>query len=308
MNYYDILDIPKNATTDQIKQKYRKFAKLYHPDKISGKEEEFKQINEAYHTLMDPIKRHEYDIQLNNLDYSFTQEDYDLIFKYYNSFINSVEVRLMISLYYSLPKRVRHFTDLQSLFRKKSKSTTLTTTTNYKRIDATQLYDNITLHFKRSLDDVFKRICKQILIKTRQGYYYLCITDSDYNICIWNDTDSLLILELTTNSHNKYTKKGYDLYYTKNIDLYEYYYGTKFALRLPNKLNICCIAKELLHKDYSKIESFGFYNPSQKQRGNLIIKYNLIHNTLSDEHIHIMRNLFHKKEIFIDPSYPIFNI
>ena len=29
MNYYDILDIPKNATTDQIKQKYRKFRYLF---------------------------------------------------------------------------------------------------------------------------------------------------------------------------------------------------------------------------------------------------------------------------------------
>ena len=93
----------------------------------------------------------------------------------------------MISLYYSLSKHARKFTDLQSLFKKQSSSTTLITTTNSKWIDATLLYDNITLHLKRSFEDVFNRVCKQVFVKTRQGYYYLCITDSDYNIYIWND-------------------------------------------------------------------------------------------------------------------------
>ena len=33
--------------------------------------------------------------------------------------------------------------------------------------DATLLFDNITLHLKRSLKDVFKRVLKQIIVKTR---------------------------------------------------------------------------------------------------------------------------------------------
>ena len=118
----------------------------------------------------------------------------------------------------------------------------------------------------------------------------------------------MIILEIITNTHEKYIKHGYDLYYTKKIDLYEYYYGTKFVLQLPNKLKICCIANNLLNKSYSTINTFGFYNPSLKQRGKLYINYKLIHTPMSITNKSIIKQLFHKKEIFIDPKYPIYNI
>ena len=61
MNYYELLDVPTNATTEEIKKHYRKYALLHHPDK-GGDEEQFKLIREAYETLMDPILRHQYDM------------------------------------------------------------------------------------------------------------------------------------------------------------------------------------------------------------------------------------------------------
>ena len=82
MNHYEHLDVPMNATTDEIKQHYHKYARIHHPDK-GGNEEQFKEILEAYETLMDPILRHQYDIELSGSNYTFTQEDYDLIYKYY---------------------------------------------------------------------------------------------------------------------------------------------------------------------------------------------------------------------------------
>ena len=101
MNYYELLDVPVNATTDEIKKHYRKYARIHHPDK-GGDPEQFKEIHEAYETLMDPIKRHQYDMDISGTNYTFTQEDYDMIYRYYNSFINSVEVRLMMSLFYMI--------------------------------------------------------------------------------------------------------------------------------------------------------------------------------------------------------------
>lgn len=64
MDYYNILNIDKKATQDEIKRAYRKLAIKYHPDKNQGNkdaEEKFKEISEAYEVLSDPKKREEYD-------------------------------------------------------------------------------------------------------------------------------------------------------------------------------------------------------------------------------------------------------
>lgn len=60
-DYYDILGVSHTATSDEIKKAYRKKAHQYHPDKDSGDEEEFKQVNEAYQVLGNDTKRRQYD-------------------------------------------------------------------------------------------------------------------------------------------------------------------------------------------------------------------------------------------------------
>ncbi len=58
--YYDILNLQKDTSADEIKKAYRKLAVQKHPDK-GGDPEEFKRISEAYKTLSDPEKRKIYD-------------------------------------------------------------------------------------------------------------------------------------------------------------------------------------------------------------------------------------------------------
>ena len=62
-DYYEILGIPRNASSEDIKAAFRKLARQYHPDvsKEPNAEERFKEINEAYGVLSDPQKRARYD-------------------------------------------------------------------------------------------------------------------------------------------------------------------------------------------------------------------------------------------------------
>ena len=62
-NYYFILSLNIYATEAQIKQAYRQLALKFHPDKNKSVEAEaiFKEINEAYEVLGDPLRKAQYD-------------------------------------------------------------------------------------------------------------------------------------------------------------------------------------------------------------------------------------------------------
>ena len=87
-NYYDILEINKNASPEIIEKAYKTLVKKYHPDlqendlKIKY-EEKIKKINEAYEVLSDSEKRKNYDLNLKNIEIS--ADDYNNL---YNENIN----------------------------------------------------------------------------------------------------------------------------------------------------------------------------------------------------------------------------
>jgi curved DNA-binding protein CbpA len=65
MNFYAVLGISRDADDEAIRSAYRILARRYHPDRGAGSSaEKFRQVNEAYETLIDPGSRQSYDLSL----------------------------------------------------------------------------------------------------------------------------------------------------------------------------------------------------------------------------------------------------
>ena len=77
-NYYEILQINKSASAEQIKSAYRRLAKKYHPDLNPGKpyaSSKFMELDEAYDTLKDPTLKKRYDRTLSGTNFSHNRNN-----------------------------------------------------------------------------------------------------------------------------------------------------------------------------------------------------------------------------------------
>lgn len=85
--YYEVLGVSETASDDEVKSAFRKLAFKYHPDRETGDEAKFKEINEAHQILEDPEKRALYDAQLQRKRFKarrtgFGFEDVEFDFQY----------------------------------------------------------------------------------------------------------------------------------------------------------------------------------------------------------------------------------
>jgi hypothetical protein len=70
-SFYEILEVPESASTEQIRSAYLRMAREYHPDRVpehltklrADAEAKFKQVQEAWAVLSDPAKRRRYDLR-----------------------------------------------------------------------------------------------------------------------------------------------------------------------------------------------------------------------------------------------------
>lgn len=103
-NYYDILQVNKNASSEIIEKAYKILAKKYHPDLQTEEnkkhaEEVLKEINEAYEVLSDEQKRAQYDRELSNKENENIQVNDDLLYE--NKNLKEELQNLKTSKYYS---------------------------------------------------------------------------------------------------------------------------------------------------------------------------------------------------------------
>jgi molecular chaperone DnaJ len=63
-DYYEVLEVSRNATPEQLKKSYRRLAMKYHPDQNPDDDtaaDKFKELTEAFQVLSDPQRRAQYD-------------------------------------------------------------------------------------------------------------------------------------------------------------------------------------------------------------------------------------------------------
>src|SRR6185295_9411772 len=68
-DFYAVLALPRDATEDQIRRRFRELARTRHPDRFRGKEKEraekdFQEITQAFNVLADPERRRRHDLEL----------------------------------------------------------------------------------------------------------------------------------------------------------------------------------------------------------------------------------------------------
>ena len=68
-DFYTVLAVPRNATEEQIRQRFRELARTRHPDRFQGAEKEraekeFQEITQAFNVLADPERRRRHDTDL----------------------------------------------------------------------------------------------------------------------------------------------------------------------------------------------------------------------------------------------------
>lgn len=111
MDLYSILDLNKNATSEEVRKSYLRLAKKYHPDKCkdSDADEKFKKINYAYNILINDESRKRYNL-INNKDdfHSFLEKIYG------NKNINWKEELLSFGI--KIGKITENFNDNINLF------------------------------------------------------------------------------------------------------------------------------------------------------------------------------------------------
>jgi DnaJ-class molecular chaperone len=252
MDLYDILEINRNATIYEIKKAYRKLALIYHPDKPTGNEEKFKQINIAYEILIDSNKKNNYDklnktkkIELFSLLNKLIKSSWNNFIK--SSIFDKLDINKLINVFYENDINVN---DIFSNFL------------------------NIKSDIYVSLEEKYNNKCRQISvvqiingIKRKKSFIIPLIYNTYF---IKNEGDQLFNFygDLILNIKNKYNKD----YIINNYDLIYYTKSKKsFNLILPNKETMYI---EYNNKEMNTYLNLGLpYNYENNKRGNLFIYF-----------------------------------
>ena len=142
-NYYEILEVDKNASDEIIKVAYKSLVKKFHPDLKSGEEkniaeQHIKAINEAYDVLSDPDKRYRYDqtllkTQISIEEYNQLLNENIKLTEQINNFKNWYSSNIEHHMYYQDQNNYAQNNANQNQYSQASKFNNTSTDNNYTK-------------------------------------------------------------------------------------------------------------------------------------------------------------------------------
>lgn len=267
--YYDILQLPKNASFDQIKKQYRKLSLEHHPDRVNGNEEMFKKISEAYEHLSDESNRRSYDQTLNP-----AMNLFDVIFG--NPDVQMFGAKEMP---FPFPFPMQKPPPLMASV----------------EITLDQAYTGccIPIEIERNIE--FHRVrhseMETIYVDIPYGI------DNNETIMLPNRGNHIdgvvgdIKIVVTVKNNTKLERKGLDLYYTHTITLKEALCGFTIEIEYLQDKNFKIVNNDfIITPQYKKVVSNGGMK-RDKNQGQFIIMFNIVFPQLSNEKIEQLKEI-----------------
>jgi DnaJ-class molecular chaperone len=267
--YYDVLQLPKNASFEQIKKQYRKMSLEHHPDRVNGNEEMFKKISEAYEHLSDENNRRIYDQSLNP-----SMNLFDVIF-------GNPDVQMFgqKEMPFPFPFPVQKPAPLLASV----------------EITLDQAYTGCCIPIEVERQIEFHRVrhseMETIYVDIPYGI------DNNETIMLpkrGNQVDGTsgdIKIVVTVKNNTKLERKGLDLYYTQSISLKEAMCGFTVEIEYLQNKNFKIVNNDfIITPQYKKVVANGGMK-RDKNQGQFIIMFNIVFPQLSPEKIEQLKNI-----------------
>ena len=222
-NYYDILGVSEDASSDQIKKAFKEIAKKEHPDR-GGNETKFKEANEAYDTLKSSQKRHDYDTMrkfggTKGDEHPFFNED--IFGDFFSGFGGDINLGGSRFTFTSGPGNER-------VFRSSRRGNRNVQVRMAISIKDAMTSNEKTINYKLpSGRDEFATV--KIPAGVQHGVTFKFAGMGDDSIKNMPRGDLMVIMSVLDS--DGFTRKGNDLYTDKTIDCFQAVRGTEFNLK-----------------------------------------------------------------------------
>jgi DnaJ-class molecular chaperone len=325
MDFYNILEIKKDATIDEIQRAYRKKAFIYHPDRNLDKTEKekeecektFKKLTEAYTILTDENKRKKYDNDNNKGIYD-NDDDKDL--DNYSNFYSNIN-NLFTEMFkdFSFDIKSKYGINLK-LYRDDNKN-------NMSNINISNICKegNIKYNIYVSLEDIYNKVEKEFKIIRKkffnniyqqdikkiniQTYKREIILKNEGNDFIENDTISMgnVYINIYDKDDNNFKRiNENDLLYIYKITLDRLYdiKDIKVELLDGNIIEIPIHLSDIIQSKFISIDNYGLPDiENGENRGKLIIYFDIILKDLDYNEIVRVKKIFKTNEVIKDIDY-----